>query len=198
MKAKIFSIVGAVICLQISASAADKFTPPASPRATYNFNPGWKFVFGDAAGADAAGLRRFGVGQRQPAAHVERDRHLPHLHQPRRRRPERKNTASAGIASTSSCRPAPTGQKVFIQFDGMRQAGRFFLNGQPVGKYENGVTAVGIDISKFVEVRRPGQCPRGEGGQQPRLQGGSHRHGRSSGTRRISTRTSAGSIAMPR
>ncbi len=42
------------------------------------------------------------------------------------------------------------GQKVFLEFDGMRQAGRFFLNGQPIGKYENGVTAVGLDITKFV------------------------------------------------
>jgi beta-galactosidase len=33
----------------------------------------------------------------------------------------------------------------------MRQAGRFFLNGQPIGKYENGITAVGLDITKFVK-----------------------------------------------
>ena len=33
----------------------------------------------------------------------------------------------------------------------MRQAGRFFLNGQPIGKYENGVTPVGLDITKFVK-----------------------------------------------
>ncbi len=43
------------------------------------------------------------------------------------------------------------GQKVFLQFDGMRQAGWFFINGQPVGKYENGVTAVGLDITKFAK-----------------------------------------------
>jgi beta-galactosidase len=43
------------------------------------------------------------------------------------------------------------GQKVFLQFDGLRQAGRFFLNGQPIGKYENGVTPVGLDISKFTK-----------------------------------------------
>ena len=43
------------------------------------------------------------------------------------------------------------GQKVFLQFDGMRQAGRFFLNGQPIGKYENGITAVGFDITPFVK-----------------------------------------------
>ena len=28
------------------------FQPPVSPRATYNFNPGWKFAFGDTLGAD--------------------------------------------------------------------------------------------------------------------------------------------------
>ncbi len=44
------------------------------------------------------------------------------------------------------------GDKVFLQFDGMRQAGRFFLNGQPIGKYENGVTAVGFDITQLVRV----------------------------------------------
>lgn len=29
-----------------------KFQPLASPRAVYNFNPGWKFAFGDTTGAD--------------------------------------------------------------------------------------------------------------------------------------------------
>jgi beta-galactosidase len=33
----------------------------------------------------------------------------------------------------------------------MRQAGHFFLNGQPIGIYENGVTAVGLDITKFAK-----------------------------------------------
>ena len=39
------------------------------------------------------------------------------------------------------------GQKVFLEFDGLRQAAHFFLNGQPIGKYENGVTAFGLDIT---------------------------------------------------
>ena len=45
MKTKIVSVIIAMVWLQTSASAADaKFTPPDSPRATYNFNPGWKFI----------------------------------------------------------------------------------------------------------------------------------------------------------
>src|SRR5476651_549516 len=32
------------------------FSPPATPRATYNFNPGWKFIFGDVSGAEQPGF----------------------------------------------------------------------------------------------------------------------------------------------
>ena len=39
------------------------------------------------------------------------------------------------------------GHRDFIEFEGMRQAGDIFLNGHPVGLYENGVTAYGIDIT---------------------------------------------------
>src|ERR1035438_8755067 len=53
MKTKIVPSIIAAIWLQISASAADaKFTPPASPRATYNFNPGWKFIREDVTNAE--------------------------------------------------------------------------------------------------------------------------------------------------
>ena len=43
-----------------------------------------------------------------------------------------------------------TGSKVFLEFEGMRQAGDIFLNGKAVGLYENGVTAYGLDISGAV------------------------------------------------
>ncbi len=41
------------------------------------------------------------------------------------------------------------GQKVFLEFEGLRQAARFFLNGQPVGLFENGITACGLDIRRW-------------------------------------------------
>ena len=37
--------------------------------------------------------------------------------------------------------------KVFIEFEGMRQAGQIFLNGKELGRSENGVTAYGVDIT---------------------------------------------------
>ena len=36
----------------VMALASPPYQPPSSPRATYDFNPGWKFSFGDTAGAD--------------------------------------------------------------------------------------------------------------------------------------------------
>src|ERR1039457_3144801 len=41
-------------CASTSASAAvSSYAPPASPRATYNFNPGWTFFRADVPGAEA-------------------------------------------------------------------------------------------------------------------------------------------------
>ena len=127
-----------------------RYAPPASPRATYNFNPGWKFAFGDAAGADKPAF------DDSKWANVS----LPHTW-------NETDSYRSLISHSGGDRGTKTGigwyrkhfklpsgangQKVFLQFDGMRQAGRFFLNGQPIGKYENGVTAVGLDITKFVK-----------------------------------------------
>src|SRR5208283_328338 len=36
---------------------------------------------------------------------------------------------------------------VFIEFEGMRQAGTIYFNGKPFGLYENGVTGYGVDIT---------------------------------------------------
>jgi beta-galactosidase len=47
----------------------------------------------------------------------------------------------------------PAGAKdgrVFLEFEGLKQAGRFFVNGRPAGKFENGITACGLDIASLV------------------------------------------------
>jgi beta-galactosidase len=45
---------------------------------------------------------------------------------------------------------AMKGKRIFIEFEGMRQAGEIYLNGRQVGLYENGVSAYGLDISEKV------------------------------------------------
>ena len=92
------------------------------------------------------------------------------------------STPSASSSPTAAATGAPTrasswyrkhfklpaaaaGHQVFIEFEGMRQAGDIYLNGKPVGLYENGVTAYGIDITAALHFRRPGERARGQGGQ---------------------------------
>lgn len=43
------------------------------------------------------------------------------------------------------------GKKVFIEFEGVRQAGEVYLNGQYVGLSENGVMAFGFDLTPYIK-----------------------------------------------
>ena len=43
------------------------------------------------------------------------------------------------------------GGKVFIEFEGVRQAGEVYLNGKSIGLHENGITAFGFDITDHVK-----------------------------------------------
>lgn len=46
---------------------------------------------------------------------------------------------------------AQKGEKVFLEFEGIRQAGEFYLNGKYIGLHENGITAFGFDITDLVK-----------------------------------------------
>ena len=43
-------------------------------------------------------------------------------------------------------------QKVFVEFEGIRQGGRFYINGQYLGLHENGVMAVGFDLTPYLKA----------------------------------------------
>jgi beta-galactosidase len=145
-------IVGAFLLSGLRLwAAAPQFTPPASPRATYNFNPGWKFAFGDAAGADQPGFDDSAwTNVSLPHTWNETDTYRAYISHGGGDQGEK--MFGIGWYRKHFKLPASAdGRKVFLEFDGMRQAGRFFLNGQPIGKYENGITAVGLDITKSVK-----------------------------------------------
>ena len=42
-------------------------------------------------------------------------------------------------------------KKVFIEFEGIRMAGDFYLNGHHLGLHENGVMAVGFDLTPYMQ-----------------------------------------------
>ncbi len=141
-----------ILSLSVSTvkGQSNMFQPPVSPRAMYNFNPGWKFAFGDTIGA---GMPEFDDSAwatiSLPHTWNETDTYSAFISHGGGDQSEK----MFGIGWYRKHFRLPTGtngNKVFLQFDGMRQAGRFFLNGQPIGKYENGITPVGFDITQFV------------------------------------------------
>ncbi|WP_365297131.1 sugar-binding domain-containing protein, partial [uncultured Mucilaginibacter sp.] len=149
------SITIATCCLLFAAIAMAKtntppFQPPVSPRATYNFNPGWKFVFSDVPGADQPGFDDASwASVSLPHTWNETDSYRAYISHGGGDQSEK--MMGIGWYRKHFKLPAGTdGQKIFLEFDGLRQAGRFFLNGKPVGKIENGVTAVGLDVTDYV------------------------------------------------
>ena len=131
-----------------AGAIGSKFAVPASPRAVYNFNPGWKFTFGNTAGADAPAFDDSAwTSVSLPHTWNETDSYRAYISHSGGDQSEK--MMGLGWYRKHFKLPAGAdGQKVFLEFDGLRQAAHFFLNGQPIGKYENGVTAVGLDITK--------------------------------------------------
>ena len=152
MKLKIMlAIAGTFLAALVeNALAQTAFVPPASPRVSYNFNPGWKFIREDVTNAETAGL------DDSKWANVS----APHTYND-------VDSYTSLISHSGGDRHAWTGStwyrkhfklpasakdgKVFLEFEGLKQAGRFWVNGRRVGKFENGVTACGLDLTGFVK-----------------------------------------------
>ena len=125
------------------------YAPPRSPRAKLNFDVNWKFIREDVPGAEAPSFddsawttistpHTFNDVDsfRQIISHSGGDR-----------------GTYKGLAWYRKHFKLPAkfaGDKIFLEFEGMRQAGGIFLNGKEVGLYENGVTAYGLDITGTV------------------------------------------------
>src|SRR5262249_51331961 len=137
-----FAVLILFISLIATHLCAENFIPPASPHQIFNFNPGWKFFKGDVPGAEQSAFddsRWTNVS----APHTFND----------------VDSYTAIISHSGGDRKAWTGivwyrkhfklpasakdGKVFLEFEGLKQAGRFWVNGKPAGKYENGVTPLG-------------------------------------------------------
>jgi beta-galactosidase len=122
----------------LTARAAEPaaFQAPASPRATYNFNPGWRFIredvpdavkpdFDDTAWTKVSTPHTWNDidSYRSFISHSGGDR-----------------GAFSGIGWYRKHFKLPAGAKggkVFLEFEGLKQAGRFFVNGQPAGLRES-------------------------------------------------------------
>lgn len=115
----------------------------ANPRVKYNFNVGWKVQTGDTPNAqrpdfDDASWKEVTV----PYAFNEEEAFKVAIHD-----------LSAGITWFRKHFKLPKdhqGKKIFLEFEGIRQAGEFYLNGKHIGLHENGISAFGFDITDLL------------------------------------------------
>ena len=132
-----------------AAAPTSLYTPPESPRITLNFNIGWQFIREDVPGGEAPNLddsKWSTVSTPHTYNDVDSFRELiSHSGG------DRGTYKGIGWYRKHFKLPAGmSGRKMFLEFEGMRQAGDIFLNGKAVGLYENGITAYGIDITDAV------------------------------------------------
>src|SRR5205814_1092739 len=118
--------------------------PVTSATATYDFDSAWRLLRGDAMGAQAT---TFDDSSWQPVtlprAWNENDAFRVGIHD-----------LPTGIAWYRKRFTLPVGaadQKIFLEFQGVRHAAEVYVNGQFVGRHENGVMAFGLDITSCVQ-----------------------------------------------
>lgn len=127
-----FALLAALLALGISAQAQE--------RSKYNFNPGWKVIAQDVAGAEAPGFDDHAWKTvSTPYAWNEDDAFRKSIHD--------LPTGIAWYRKHFKLPAGAAGKKVFLEFEGIRQAGEFYLNGKFIGRHENGITAFGFDIT---------------------------------------------------
>ncbi len=139
----------ALLCASFVSFAQTRYTPPESPRTTCNFNIGWKFFKGAVTNAERVDFddSKWATVS-TPHTYNDTD-----TYDELARHKGGERHQYMGVAWYRKHFKLPAGAsagKVFLEFEGLRQAGRFWVNGKFAGKCENGVTACGLDLTRLV------------------------------------------------
>ncbi len=141
MRYRLLFIIGLLAALPLMGMGSSNND---NPRQKYNFNPEWRLYVGDPEGAEQPAFNDAGWKQvTLPHAFNEDDAFKLAI-----------NQLTTGIVWYRKHFRLPKkdeGKKVFIEFEGIRQGGDIYLNGQKIGLHENGVMAFGLDITDKVK-----------------------------------------------
>ena len=130
-----------ILCLGLLLNAfVLNSTIAQTARLKYNFNPSWKVFVGDAPGAEAPDFNDAQwkavtlpyAWNEDAAFKLSIDKHP---------------TGIAWYRKHFTLPKDAAGKKIFLEFEGVRQAGDFYVNGKHIGLHENGITAFGFDIT---------------------------------------------------
>lgn len=112
-------------------------------RNRYNFNSGWKLLTADLPNGESPQLNESGwksitlphAWNEDASFKVAIDQHP---------------TGIVWYRKHFRLPASDKGKKVFIEFEGVRQAGEVFVNGKKIGLHENGAMAFGLDLSAYI------------------------------------------------
>lgn len=178
MKRKGFAFLAAVIASQLLLSGAatvsvsaegngigEAYTAPESPAVTYNMNLDWKFFDTAAHGADGKQdiWNNLAVADKDEKKFYDVDYDdsdwetvsIPHGIGGGTNSFTGANFDSGGgyrsVLLYRKTFTVPAGaDKVFFELEGIRQGAYLWVNGQQVGYYEAGITAMGFDLTNYV------------------------------------------------
>lgn len=115
----------------------------ASEREKYNFNPGWLLHVGDIRGAEKANFSDSDWKQISlPRAFNEDEAFKVAI--------KEMTDSVAWYRKHFRLPRTAKGKKIFIEFEGVRQGADFYINGKHIGLHENGVMAVGFDLTPYL------------------------------------------------
>lgn len=118
-----------------------------SLRVKYNFNSDWKVYVGDAKGAEVPSFNDAAWKKvTLPYAWNEDEAFKKDI--------KDLSDSISWYRKHFKIPATANGQKIFLEFEGIRQAGDFYVNGKHIGLHENGVTAFGFDIT---DAAKPGE-----------------------------------------
>ena len=147
-----------------SAGIGKAYTAPQSPAITYNMNLDWKFYDTKTVGTDL--WLAIAAADKDGKSFYEKDYDdsewetvsIPHgIGGGTNSFTGTNYDAGGGYRSVLLYRKTFTvpnyaqGGKIFFELEGIRQAAYVWVNGEKVGYYETGITAMGFDLTNYVE-----------------------------------------------
>ncbi len=136
MKYKSIIVTAALAVAVALASSAEN-------RSKYNFNSDWLIAVGDVPSGESVGLDD-SSWQKVTLPHAFNEDEAFRLS-------IEKLTDTISWYRKHFSVPEIQGKKVFVEFEGVRQGGEFYLNGHKLGLHENGVMAVGFDLTPYMQ-----------------------------------------------
>lgn len=149
------ALSSAIASLSLLACLALATVASAAERLTLNFNPDWRFLKDDPAGAQAPGFDDHAWTQvSTPHTYNDIDT-FAHWSTPGHRGEQLQWGGRTWYRKTFTPPAAWQGKKVYIEFEAVRQIAEVYLNGTLLGTCKTGFTPFGFDLTPHLKLGQP-------------------------------------------